>query len=145
MSDFDHVARNSASRERLAALIARLGDRTVVLPDGWTAAAVLAHLAFWDRFAAARMDRYLRDRQPIALLNDAITEFVNAAGLPQWTATPLGIAAADATGAAAAADRQIERLSAESLAAVRDLGRPRLLDRSLHRDEHLDEIDRALK
>src|SRR2546428_547890 len=67
--------------------MARLGGQTVVLPDGWTAAALLAHLAFWDRFAASRLEKYLRDREPMAFLNDAFFEHINAAGLPQWTAT----------------------------------------------------------
>src|SRR5256885_5892852 len=140
----DHVARNRASRERLAALIARLGERTVVLPDGWTSAALLAHLAFWDRFAATRLERYVRDRQPMAFYDDAFFELVNAAGLPQWTATPLGTAAADATNSAAAADMAIAKLSADEVAALTALGRPGLLDRSGHRTQHLDHLERAL-
>lgn len=144
MSD-DHVERNHASRERLAALIARLGERTLVLPDGWTAAALLGHLGFWDRFAASRMEKYLRDREPMVFLNDALIEFINAAGLPQWTATPLGAAAADATDSAAAADQLIAKLSADEVAAIYTVGSPRLLDRSGHRNEHLDQLERALE
>src|SRR2546430_5873352 len=86
----DHVARNRASRERLAALIARLGERTVVLPDGWTAAALLGHLAFWDRFAATHLQKYLRNREPMVFYDDAFFELVNAAGTPPGNATPLG-------------------------------------------------------
>ena len=144
MSD-DHLERNRATRERLAALIARLGERTVVLPDGWTSAALLAHLAFWDRFAATRLARYVRDRQPMVFYDDAFFELVNAAGLPQWTATPLGVAGADATDSAAAADLAIAKLSADEVAAVRALGRPTLLDRSGHRNQHLDQLERALE
>ena len=143
MSD-DHAERNRASRERLAALIGRLGGQTVVLPDGWTAAALLAHLAFWDRFAASRLEKYLRDREPMVFLNDAFFEHINAAGLPQWTATPLGAAAADATGSADAADRFIAKLTPDQVAAIQTIGRPRLLDRSGHRNEHLDQLERAL-
>src|SRR5256885_16518455 len=84
----DHVARNRASRERLAALIARLGERTVVLPDGWTAAALLGHLAFWDRFAASHLQKYLRNREPMMSYDDAFFELVNAAGLSPWAAAP---------------------------------------------------------
>ncbi|HEV8469277.1 MAG TPA: hypothetical protein VGR46_06680 [Candidatus Limnocylindria bacterium] len=144
MSD-DYLERNRVSRERLAAIIARLGERTVVLRDGWTAAALLAHLAFWDRFAATRLAKYVRDREPMVFLNDAFFELVNTAGLPQWTATPLGAAAADATGSADAGDMLIARLTADELAAIRLLGRPRLLDRSGHRNEHLDQLERALE
>jgi DinB family protein len=144
MSD-DHIQRNRASRERLASVIARLGERTVVLPDGWTAAALLGHLAFWDRFAATRLEKYLRDREPMVFLNDALIEFINAAGLPQWTATPLSAAAAGATDSAAAADLLIAKLSADELAAISTVGSPRLLDRSGHRNEHLDQLERALE
>jgi hypothetical protein len=140
----DHVVRNRVSRERLIALIARLGERTVVLPDGWTAATALAHLAFWDRYSAARLERHLRDPGPIESMTDATEEFVNAAGLPQWTSTPLGVAAADVVDATATVDRMIETLPADVLARIRALNRPRLLDRALHRDEHLDHIERAL-
>jgi hypothetical protein len=141
----DHIARNLASRERLGAVIARLGERTVVLPDGWTAAALLGHLAFWDRFAARRLEKYVRDREPMVFLNDAFFELINAAGLPQWTATPLGAAAADATSSADAVDGFIARLSPDQVAALQAIGRPGLLDRSGHRNQHLDELERALE
>ena len=79
----DLAARNRASRDRLAAVIARLGGRSVELPGGWTAAAVLAHLAFWDGFAAARLEKFARDRGPMELGSDALTDLMNAAGLAQ--------------------------------------------------------------
>jgi DinB family protein len=143
----DHNKRNRASRDHLAEVIARLDKRTVDLsmPGGWTTAALLAHLAFWDGFGAARLEKYVRDREPMELGTDALTEFINAAGLAQWTATPLATAAGLATKAAEAIDRLIEGLPSDVLDQIRGLKRPRLLDRSLHRKEHLDEIERALR
>jgi hypothetical protein len=141
----DHNARNRAARERLGALIARVGERDVALDDGWTAAALLAHLAFWDRLAAARLERYLREREPPVSASDAVTELTNAAAMGQWKDTPVRVAAKQAREAAAAADRVIETLPADALAALAALGRPHLLDRSLHRKEHLDQIERALR
>ena len=49
----DHVARNREQLERLRRLVARLGDDDLrrELPDGWTVADALAHLAFYDRRA----------------------------------------------------------------------------------------------
>ena len=132
----DLGARNRASRDRLAAVIARLGGRSVELPGGWTAAAVLAHLAFWDGFAAARLEKFG---------SDALTDLMNAAGLAQWRALPAAAAGELATGAATAIDRLIEALPADALDEIRAMKRPRLLDRSLHRKEHLDEIERALR
>jgi hypothetical protein len=141
----DHNVRNRASRDRLQDVIRRLGDRAVTLPGGWTAGGLLAHLAFWDGFGAARIEKYTRDRQPMELGSETLTEFINAAGLAQWNATPLRTAADLATNAAAAMDRLIERLPDDAIAAIKALNRPRLLDRSLHRKEHLDEIERAIR
>lgn len=141
----DHNKRNRASRDRLAAVIARLGDRSISLPGGWTAAALLAHLAFWDGLGAARLEKYLRDRKPMEFGSDALTEFINAAGLAQWTATPLRAAGTLATDAAAKIDRLIEGVPKDAFDAIRALNTPRVLDRSLHRKEHLDEIERALR
>jgi mycothiol maleylpyruvate isomerase-like protein len=141
----DHNKRNRASRDRLAAVIARLGDRSVALAEGWTAAGLLAHLAFWDGLAAARVEKYVSDRKPMEHSSDALTEFINAAGLPQWAATPLAVAADLATGAAARIDRIIEGLPKDAFDGIRAMNKPRLLDRSLHRKEHLDEIERALR
>jgi hypothetical protein len=141
----DHNKRNRASRDRLAAVIAQLGDRSIPLPGGWTAAGLLAHLAFWDGFGAARLEKYVRDGKPMELGSDALTEFINAAGLAQWTATPIRAAAGLATDAAMKIDRLIEALPKETFDAIRALNLPRLLDRSLHRKEHIDEIERALR
>ena len=141
----DHNKRNRASRDRLAAVIAQLADRSIALSGGWTAAAVLAHLAFWDGLGAARLEKYLRDRKPMEFGSDALTEFINAAGLAQWTATPIRAAAALATEAAAKIDGLIEALPKDAFDALRAMNVPRVLDRSLHRKEHLDEIERALR
>jgi hypothetical protein len=141
----DHIKRNRASRDRLAEVIARLGSRTVELPGGWTAAGLLAHLAFWDAFGATRLEKYRRDQAAMELGNDTLTEFINAAGLAQWTATPVRVAAGLATDAAARIDRLIEDLPKDAFDAIRGMNLPRLLDRSLHRKEHLDEIERALR
>jgi hypothetical protein len=141
----DHNGRNRAARERLDALIARVGERDIVLDDGWTAAALLAHLAFWDRLAAARLEMYLRDREPPVHTTDAVTELTNGAGMRQWQDTPARVAATQARDAAVAADRVIEALPADALAALVALDRPFLIDRSAHRKEHLDQIERALR
>jgi DinB family protein len=141
----DHNKRNRASRDRLAAVIASIKDERVVLPGGWTATALLAHLAFWDSFGAARIEKYKSDGKPMEFGSDVLTEFINAAGLAQWTMTPAGAAAELAVNAAATIDRLIEGLPQEKLDGIRAMNLPRVLDRSLHRKEHLDQIDRALR
>ena len=141
----DHNARNRAARERLDALIGRLGERDVVLDDDWTAAALLAHLAFWDRLAATRLDKYLRDREPPVATPDAVIDLINAAGIRQWKDTPARVAAAQVRDAAAGLDRLIETLPTDALAALVALNRPLLIDRSIHRKEHLDQIERGVR
>jgi len=141
----EHIKRNRASRDHLAEVIARMGKVSLDLPGGWTSAGLLAHLAFWDGFGAARLEKFVRDREPMEFGSDTLTEFMNGAGMAQWTATPLASAAGLATKAAAAIDLLIEGLPSDALEQIRSMKRPRLLDRSLHRKEHLDEIERALR
>jgi hypothetical protein len=141
----EHIKRNRASRDHLAEVITRMGKGSVDLPGGWTSAGLLAHLAFWDGFGAARLEKFVRDREPMEFGSDTLTEFMNEAGMAQWTATPLASAAGLATKAAAGIDLLIEGLPSDVIDQIRAMKRPRLLDRSLHRKEHLDEIERALR
>src|SRR2546423_6154530 len=111
----DHNARNRAARERLEALIARLGERDVALQEGWTAAGLLAHLAFWDRMATSRLVKHLRDGEPPASVPEALLDLTNAAGMRQWKDTPPRVAGAQAREAAAEIDRLIETLPEDKL------------------------------
>ena len=143
MSD-DHNANNRTSRQRLASVGGRLGDKQLPLADGWTASALVAHLAFWDRLALARLEKFLRDGDPPALASDAYRDYVNAGGKRQWLETRAEAASRQANEAASELDRVIAALPEDKLRALRALGFPLLYDRSGHRDQHLDEIERAL-
>jgi hypothetical protein len=140
-----HLERNARDRERLRDLVARLDDEALQRPlDGpWTVAATLAHLAFWDRWVQARWDRYERDGA-IEDLPDGVIELANAAGLPQWLALAPRRAAEQALAAAEEGDRRIARLAPEAVRHAMATGRRSMLDRSLHREPHLDEIERQL-
>jgi hypothetical protein len=140
----DHNGRNRAARERLHEVIARVGDRDVRVDDDWNAAGLLAHLAFWDRLATARLDKHLREGSPPVFAADAVTDLTNAAGMRQWKETPPRVAGAQAREAAAEVDRLIETLPPDKLEGLKALGRSFLIDRSNHRKEHLDQIERAL-
>ena len=140
----DHNGRNRAALERLEGVIARLGGRDVVLDDDWTAAALLAHIAFWDRLATARLERHLREGEPPVFATDAVTDLTNEAALRQWKDTPPLVAGMQAREAAAQIDRLIEGLPADKLDGLKALGRSFLIDRSNHRKEHLDQIERGL-
>ena len=141
----DLKSRNRATRERLDVVIARLGDRPLQMDGGWTASALLAHIAFWDRLAFVRLEKYLRDGEPPITAPPALTDLTNGGGIRQWLDTPPAVAALQARDAAAAMDRLVENLPADKLAALAALDRPQLYDRSGHRRQHLDEIERALR
>ena len=69
---------------------------------------------------------------------------VNDARLPLWRAMPLREALRRAILTAETLDRVIRDLPADVAEAVAT-ERARSLDRSLHRAEHLDEVDQALE
>ena len=141
----DHNARNRASRERLGAVIERLGDRVILLEGGWTASALLAHIAFWDRLATVRLEKYLRDGEPPVTAPPALTDLTNGGAMRQWMDTPPAVAGRQASDAAEAMDRLVESLSPDKLAALKAFDRLQLYDRADHRKLHLDEIERALR
>jgi hypothetical protein len=141
-------AENTRQRERLRALVGRLSDADLErsLGHGWTVAAALVHLAFWDLRAVVLMDRYERDgvtpsEADLEADVDVVNDTVHALGraIPGRAAARLCLEAAEAV------DRRVERLSAATLAAVAAAGQPFWPDRHVHRAEHLDEIERALR
>jgi hypothetical protein len=142
----DQSLRNAASRDRIRAL----GDRAAAGPvpavdddGGWGPAVVLAHLAFWDRIALARWQRAGDDGLP-APLPAHVPGLVNEAAFAQWAALDVPTAARLAAGAADAVDAYLEGLPPERAEGARNAGLGRLVDRSLHRNEHLDALERAL-
>lgn len=141
----DHNARNRMSRERLAALVSRLGDRDITVEAGWTAAALLGHLAFWDGFAFARLDKHLREGAPLELGSEKVADHINAAAMAQWHDTPIAVAGRRAIAAATAIEGMVAGVPAEVVERVKSLGKPFIVDRSAHRKEHLDQIERALR
>jgi hypothetical protein len=141
--DGSHAERNDASRRRLRALVARLGEAELGRPMGehWTVATALAHLAWWDRYAQATAETWLRTGQPP---RTGEAHEVNEAALADWRALPVRVAAQSALDAAEEVDRRVAALPAALLATIA-AERPRLLERSRHRDEHLAEIEAALQ
>jgi hypothetical protein len=133
--------RNAASLARLRRLIDRLSDDDLARPlgNGWTAAAEIAHLAFWDRRASILLDRWTRDGiSPSAMDVDVI----NDALLAQWLLLPPRDAANDALAAGEEINARIAALPDELAGAVRE-GQVIRLDRSHHRTVHLDELERT--
>jgi hypothetical protein len=141
--DTSYVERNQAASRRLAELVARLTehDLQASLGDGWTVKAALAHLAFWDRYAAGVLDGWSASGfQAVAISAD----HVNAAAVGDWLALPDEHVRREVIAAVEAIDRRIEALIPELVSAIVAGGRSRTLDRSRHRTEHMDQIVAAL-
>jgi hypothetical protein len=138
--------RNRSAAERLRALGARLSDEELTrrIDPPWTAAALFAHVAFWDRFVHARwlFAASLGSRTPLPF-DDALLELINEASLHQWDGIPPRTAVQDCLAATAEIDSLIRSLDADVVAEVVQERRERLVDRSLHRGEHLDTIEAA--
>ncbi|MBI4321071.1 MAG: maleylpyruvate isomerase N-terminal domain-containing protein [Chloroflexi bacterium] len=142
-----HIARNEAARALLCALAARLSasDLEQPLGHGWTVAAALAHLAFWDRRVLALLEEVEQGAHPAAVGFDAADfDAVNDAELEKWVAMPPQEAVREALAAAEAVDRKIADFSPGLVATILTTGRPRLIDRSIHRQEHFAEIEQAI-
>ena len=141
--DRSFVERNRASTERIRRTAARLSDEQMQHPVGehWTVAIVMAHLAFWDRRVMYVLDKTEQDGK---LFIPEIDIFVNDLSLPLWAAIPPREAARIAIETAEALDRRLEAYPTALLEEIASYNK-RWVDRSLHRGEHLDEADAALK
>ncbi len=145
--DRSHETETDAERARLRALIARLSDAELArpMPDGWTVAAVLAHAAYWDARAIYWMDKWGPDGEPTTY-EDEDTDAANEAAKPLCLALRPRDAAELALRLADEADGRVRGLSDAMLAKIRAKGSPPFnLSRAIHRKEHLDEIERALR
>ncbi len=145
--DRAYVAENDAERERLRSLVTRLSDDELSrpMPAGWTVAAVLAHIGFWDARAIFLLDKWGRGVEPsTADYEPEDVDWVNDAAKPLCLALPPRAAAQLALRLAEEADGKVAALSDEMLAKIRAAGSPFNLSRATHRQEHLDDIERAL-
>jgi hypothetical protein len=138
--------RNRASLDRLRDVAARLSEDELLRPidPPWTAAALFAHIAFWDRFAHARWVHAANTGGGVpGAIDDDPLELVNEAGLPGWTNTPARIAIEECMAAAETMNSFVASLEDDAVSRVVESGRERLVDRSIHRREHLGTMERA--
>jgi hypothetical protein len=142
----DDVAQNAAARQRILDLVQGLTEEQLRMPigGGWTIAAELAHLAFWDGNHIARLRRALDAGLPAPPpLPDGMADIVNDAALPGWREIPGEAALRLFEAAAGEADAYIASLDAATVAQVKAGGAPRVIERFRHRGEHADAIERA--
>jgi hypothetical protein len=133
---------NRASTRRIRAFAA-LSEAELQHPVGehWTVAIVLAHLAFWDRRVLYVLNITERDGR---LFIPEIDIFVNDLSLPLWAAIPPREAGRLAIENAEELDRRLENFSPTLLEEIYTYNK-RWVVRALHRNEHLDEAEAALK
>jgi hypothetical protein len=138
--------RNRESAERLAALGSRLSDRDLSseIDAPWTAAGLFAHVAFWDRFVLERWGLAAErgERTPM-VVDDGLMDRINDASLTHWMSIPPRSAVEQCAVAASELDAFIAGVDEDVRAELISEGRERLVDRSLHRAEHLGTIEAA--
>jgi hypothetical protein len=141
--DRSFIERNRASTERIRSMARRLSDEEMRHPVGehWTVGVVFAHLAFWDRRVMYVLDKTEQDGK---LFIPEIDIFVNDLSLPLWVAIPPRAAARIAIDTAEMLDKRLETFPPALLEEIYTYNK-RWVERSLHRGEHLDEADAALK
>ncbi len=141
MASFTHP--NNQSRSRLADLAERIstdqfGHKS---PDGWTVASLFAHMAFWDRRVLVLARRWKAkgvDESPIdsTAMNDAMQPLCLA--IEPQTAIRLSLDAAEAV------DAELETMPARLVQAVEASSNHFRFNRGLHRNDHMDQIERLL-
>ena len=151
-NDRSFVERNESSRVRLGAVLRGLTAADLAASGGegvWTVGQIVGHMTFWDRFLASRWRAALAGgpgSQPSYLPHE-LADLLND-GLPQtWNAfasTSGEAAIGDALAAADDVDGIIAALPASTPFDAILKERPALLDRSIHRKSHLDQLEAAL-
>src|SRR5215216_316195 len=144
---FPYSQQNADSRRRLFALTQKLTDQDLARSTdyGWTVAALLAHLAFWDQRMIVILRRWLDEGfapSPIdaRAVNDSLKVVCHA--LDPRTAIDLCLAYAEAV------DTELDALTSEQVKQLEEHAAATdtkfRMNRSLHRDVHLNDIEALL-
>jgi uncharacterized damage-inducible protein DinB len=140
---FDFTQENTASRQQLEAFLPRLSpaDLARTTPTGWTVAALLAHLAYWDQRMLALLRRWQAngvDLSPVDAdaVNDALQPLSLA--LEPQAAVELCLASARAVDAA------LEAISPALVEHIQASENHFRFNRALHRMDHLNEIEKLI-
>ena len=134
---------NRVQTERLRTLASRLTpDKLAVrLPNGWTVGVTLAHIAFWDRQRLCLMRRWAAGNwcpggYDGELFNEVLLPFLET--IPPEKAAEMALKTAEEVdGFLLSVPDEVVR------AALARPDRPNL-DRGMHREGHLDQIEQAL-
>ena len=145
--DRSYVDQNTRERERLRALVERLGEDELrgSVNQHWTVAGVLGHIAFWDARVLSLADKLERgvpfspdDSEPedVDWINDASRPLIHA--IPPLEAARLTLQIAEET------DAHVATLPVDRL-WPRDPDSPLYALRASHRGEHLDDVEASLR
>jgi hypothetical protein len=141
--DRSFVELNAKATERVRSLVKRLDEPHLLHPVGkhWTVAITLVHLAFWERRVLRVLELSTQEGKFVPVEPDLA---VNDLSLPLWAAVPPEDATRLAIENAEACDRALEACPEGLLSEVLNYNK-RWVFRALHRNEHLDEAEAALK
>jgi hypothetical protein len=141
---FPFVEPNNLSRARLQAVTARLSDVDLALstPYGWTIAALLAHLAWWDQRVLVLLRRWKEkgvDESPVdsQAVNDALKPLCHA--IEPRRAIGLCLASAKAV------DAELETIRPDLVERIEATATQFRFNRGLHRNDHLQDIEALLR
>jgi hypothetical protein len=136
------IQENAAVHEHLKWLVSRLTDDDLSRPmeAGWTVAAALAHLAFWDARAILLIEKWRREGIGSS---PADTDIINDAAKEMFLAIPPRKAAELAVQKSLEINRVIEALTPEMVEGIRTIGTAVHLERYEHKRTHLMEIEQV--
>jgi hypothetical protein len=139
----NYRSENDTERTRLFALLDRLNEASLqrTLPNGWTVAVALAHLAFWDNYAVALLDEW---KQKGFSLPSAQYDAINAAVEGMSRVIPCAALVSWVRESAEMSDRAAASASPALAAELEAAGKMNFLRRSVHRRHHLDQIETLL-
>jgi hypothetical protein len=141
--DRSFVQENRDSSARLRRLAMSLTDEQLRMPTGstWTVYSTFAHIAFWDLRVIQLLEKTERRGELVAPEIDvAANDIANTLFL----AIPPRLAAQIAFQTAETLDEMLENFPQKLLQRVHSRHK-RWVFRALHRNEHLDHIEAALK
>lgn len=145
--DRPYVEQNRRELERLRSIVVRADEETLRarVNEYWTVAGVLGHIAFWDARILTLADKLERDEpfvpsdtepEDVDWINDASRPLIHA--VPPLELARLALRIAEET------DARVASLPPDRLWPM-DPDSPIYAARALHRGEHLDDVEAALR
>jgi hypothetical protein len=145
--DRSYIAANKTQLTRLQTLLAGRSDAELArpTPGGWTVAAVLGHLAFWDERAFLLLEGWEKTGAVPPANREEDVDWINDAGKPMLLAVPPRRSAELWLSIAQAVDAKAAGLSDDIVAKNTAAGTPVSLNRGQHRIDHFADLERALQ